>query len=612
MQRSLLVGSFRVAVALLAFSSVPFAVLGLPASMQLTGNVESQTLLRHADIEHFQLVQNRNTFRLRAEWDWLRDGKILGERPFSLGSASRLTLSYRGVYDSFYDIAPGDLQHGQERTDDLVGGYIVRLSRRERDHLKFENDLREAYLDFSFSDVPISLRLGRQQVVWGESDHFRLMDIWNPLDLRWHMHQEPAWDDIRVPLWLFKGIWNVGKVGVLSDVSTEVVYNPGDYEPGIIADYLPRPWALPIPNPLRQGQVQFDPITNALYSPQINLQGTSDRRGDFRRNPAEASEIGTRVHVTTPQGIEATANYFYGRGRNVGAAQPFALRVESIDLPALPGFGATSVGSYQPDINDPAAYAAYPVNVKAKVVHPYMHIFGMTLKYFERKFTATSFRMETAYVMGSPFQSIEPDKLVRTTLNGKDLPLLQLPYAPLGFTKRDVWAGMLGFDRPTLIRRLNAEAPWVFSGQFFWTYTTGGHVDLLRGNAGTAENPYFGPIGRWASGAHAGQIERQQNARIVGDGDNIRRWEHLITLTMTSTYRHGTITPVLADVFDPVNLNNTFFWSVDYFLTNEIILTLRQSFYTDFGARYPSNDPWFAGGRLNRRDETVVKLTYQF
>ena len=114
------------------------------------------------------------------------------------------------------------------------------------------------------------------------------------------------------------------------------------------------------------------------------------------------------------------------------------------------------------------------------------------------------------------------------------------------------------------------------------------------------------------SGPRAGQTERQQNARLVGDADNIRRWEQLITLTLTSTYRHGTITPILAEVFDPVNLNSTFLWSVDYFFTNEIILTLRQSFYSDFGARFPSNDPWFAGGRLHRRDETAVKVTYQF
>ncbi len=585
----------------------------LPDSLALTGNLESQTLIRHATPDELQFVQNRNTFRLRAEWDWLRDGKIASTLPFPWASSSRVSLLYRGVYDSFYDVAPGDRQHGQERYDDLVGGRIADVGKSRRDDLKFNNELREAYLDLALSDLPVRFRFGLQQVVWGESDHFRLMDIWNPLDLRWHVHQELQWDEIRVPLWLLKTVWNVGKVGPLSDVYTEVVYNPGDYAPGIIAGYVPRPWALPFPNPLRSGQVQYDPVTNANFAPQLDLQGTSDRRGDFHRNPAEASEIGLRVHASTPQGIDITANYFYGRGRNVGAALPFALRVESIDLPALPLPGSPMVGRYQTDIDDPnSVRPVYPVNVKAKVVHPYMHVFGLTLKYFDQEFTGTSFRMETAYAMGSPYQTIESDTLVQATLRGRPNPDVNLPTAPLGFTKRDVWSGMLGFDRPTMMDLLNREAPWIFSGQFFWTFTTGRHVDLLRGNAGVSEEPYFGGIGRWVSGPYQGQNERQQNSRQVGNADNIHRWEHLITLNATSFYRNSTIVPVLANIFDPVNLNNSVLWSVDYFLTNELILTLRQSFYTDFGAKLPSNDPWFVGGRLHRRDETGFKVTYQF
>ena len=35
---------------------------------------------------------------------------------------------------------------------------------------------------------------------------------------------------------------------------------------------------------------------------------------------------------------------------------------------------------------------------------------------------------------------------------------------------------MVGFDRPTWIRFLNPNATWFLTGQFFWNYTTGGHV----------------------------------------------------------------------------------------------------------------------------------------
>lgn len=603
----------RATLVIVAILAAPAALAVDPKALSITGNAESQTLVRHASPDKLQLVQNRNVFRLRGEWDAMRHDWLKEAVPVSLLSSLRLNVAYRGVYESVYDIAPGDRQLGQERVDDLVGGRIGDLSRDRRDALKLDNQLREAYVDYSAGALPISFRFGLQQVVWGESDYFRLMDLWNPLDLRWHMHQEPLWDEIRMPLWLIKGLWNAGTVGPFSDVYTEVVYNPGDYTPGIVVDYLPRPWALPIPDPTRQGQIQYEGVTRANFSPQIDLQGTSVRRGDFHRNPLDASEIGARFHVTTPQGVEVTSNYFYGRGRNVGASLPLALRIESVDVPGLPGLGGVSLGNYQVDAGDPTdVRAVYPIDVKAKIVHPYLHVFGLTLKYFDANYTSTSYRMETAYVLGSPFQTIESEKLVHTTVRGRYVPALGLPTAPLGFTKRDIWSGMLGFDRPSMIESLNREAPWIFSGQFFWTYTLGRHVDLLRGNAGVSEAPYFGPTGRWVDGPFAGRTERQQDSRLAGNGDNIRRWEHLFTLSATSFYRNSTLVPIIANVFDPVNLNFIFLWSLDYFVTNELILTLRQTYCTDFRAKVPSNDPWFVGGRLHRRDETGIKLTYQF
>lgn len=603
------------------FAAVVVMILAAPAGaletggLRLSGNLESQTLIRHPHIDTFQLVQNRNTLRLRSDWRWLDDGKMLGLVSMPFLKEWNTVLLYRGVYDSFYDIAPGDRQRGQVRSDDLVGGRISDLSRSRRDDLKFDNELREAYFDLRFRELPLSLRLGRQQVIWGEADYFRLMDVWNPLDIRWHMQQEVSWDEIRVPLWLIKAVWEFGTVGPLQHAYTEFVYNPGDYRPGIIGDFLPRPWALPFPDPLRAGQVQFDPTTRFSLTPRFDLGGTTVQRGDFSRTARDASEIGARFAATAPGGVEFTLNYLYGRGRSVGASVPFAVRIRSVDLPAVPGLGAVPVGRYQVDSADAASVVqAYPIDITAEFVHPYVHIFGLTAKYFDTAWTQASFRVESAYVIGVPFQSIHPDDLVPVTLQGRQLPpgfLFDLGKAPLGFTKRDQWSGMLGFDRATFIPAINREAPWFFTGQGFWTYTLGSHVDLLRGNAGTAEAPYFGPTGVWLDGPHAGRIERQQNARIPGNGDDIKRWEVLLTVAATSFYRNGRLIPTVATVVDPVNENLQFLWTVDYSLTNEIIVGLQQRYFTAFSAG-PSNDPWFAGGRNHRRDETAVRLTYQF
>ena len=99
---------------------------------------------------------------------------------------------------------------------------------------------------------------------------------------------------------------------------------------------------------------------------------------------------------------------------------------------------------------------------------------------------------------------------------------------------------------------------------------------------------------------------------MTGNGDNIRRWEHLITFAATSFYRGGTVVPFVADAWDPVNDNNEVLWNVDYFYTNNFIITLQQKFFTTYGSKAVSNDPWDAGGRFDGRDETGVKVTYQF
>ncbi|HSQ01160.1 MAG TPA: DUF1302 family protein [Candidatus Dormibacteraeota bacterium] len=652
--------------------------------IELSGSVDSQTLMRSTEIDQWQFVQNRNTALIRLDYEWLQKGKLVERFDVPYVKRSKLYMLYRGVYDSFWDIGPGGRQTGVSVYDDLVGGPIVgnsigsqrvpnagggtsscdattdpscicpvgqncsrsglyaRISRQGRDALKFENTLREAYVDLDFAEVPLSFRLGRQQVIWGESDQFRLMDIINPIDTTWHLQQEP-WDKLRIPLWLVKGIWDMGDLGPISNAFTEVVWNPGDYQPGNKVEFLPAPWALPIPNPVRSGQILFPSPQNALLlSSVFNLQGTSFRQGDFARNPWEASDIGLRFHGITDiplfhmQGLEFTANYLYSRGRGIGAVQgaPFGLKIKKIVVPAnlVP---ANAIRQTSDPNSPPATFVGlpvYPAKVTAEFIHPYTHVFGMTANYFEGNYTNTVYRMEMAYQLGAPFQSaFVKDRPHVVDTNGEE----QAQIFPLGFTKRDVWAGMLGFDRPTWIRFLNPRATWFITGQFFWSYVNG-TWSKLRGSILTADElPYISPprnsilggrlkngVGQWGNGQFAGQIERTQSFcdgeacgafnMINGNGDKFLQWEMLTTLAATSFYAGGTIVPTVAIAIDPMNRNFLAQLSCDYFVTNDLIVQLRENFYNDLGSGRPSLDPWGAGGLNARRDETGLKITYQF
>jgi len=635
------------------------AALGPPARasmrygpLQLSGNLDQLNLVRHSNPEKFGLVMNRNVLRLRVDWDWFKKGRLIDRFDLPFIERSNVFLLYRGVYDGFYDIAPGGPQLGQTRYDDLVGGPISgnrpgqcvggpcpvgtdsshlpqlqpglysRLTDTQRSADKFENRLREGYIDFKLKDAPLSFRLGRQQVIWGESDQFRVMDIMNPLDLSWHFEME-SWDDLRVPLWLGKGLWNIGWVGPLSNAFLEVVYNPFDYQPSNRVDFLPRPWAVTFPDPLRGGQINVDK-SGTLTTPAFNLQGTSLRHGDFKKNPQDASEVGARFHAVTPQGINFSLNYLYGRGRGPGGLSSSALKIEDIfispngDPNHLSSISQVPIMGYFRYVDDKGRTATLPVRpvyVVGKLIHPYNHIFGMTANYFDGDYTSSVLRFETLYITSTPFQTTDPSTLVPVRAAGNaQANLKTYGRSPLGFTKRDGWTGMAGFDRPTWIRFLNSKATWFLTGQFFWTYVTG-NVHNLCGSSPVGDYPYFGHVGQWMSGQYAGLLDRQQHARAlqdVGNGDAIRRWEHLITFAATSFYRSGTVVPFIASAWDPVNDNELISWSIAYYYSNNFIITLQQNFFTTYGSKATSNDSEFTGGRFDRRDETGVRLTYQF
>jgi hypothetical protein len=63
-------------------------------------------------------------------------------------------------------------------------------------HSDFE--LREFYLDAEWAGA--YWRLGKQQIVWGQADGLRVLDVINPLELREFIL--PGFEDYRIPLWI--------------------------------------------------------------------------------------------------------------------------------------------------------------------------------------------------------------------------------------------------------------------------------------------------------------------------------------------------------------------------------------------------------------------------
>ena len=100
--------------------------------------------------------------------------------------------------------------------------------------------ITEAYIDIVKG--PWQFKIGKQIVVWGETNLQRTADVINPLDLRYGSPGTENWEDIKLGLYMIRGFYQSDLPGQLL---FEFIFNPGDYE----AQRLPYEGTFRGPNP---------------------------------------------------------------------------------------------------------------------------------------------------------------------------------------------------------------------------------------------------------------------------------------------------------------------------------------------------------------------------
>lgn len=557
--------------------------------LEISGNLQSTQIVRHPSPGEFQFIQQRNTLRVRVDWEWAQGGNFLDRFDLSeFIDKSHLFLLYRGVYDSVYDTTPGiktKREFTGEKTDKRFDD-IDDFDKDARDALKFENRLREAYVDINFRGN-FSLRAGRQQIIWGESDGFRLLDRANSLDLSWHFQQELpppgfGFDDLRIPFWMIKGLYDFGSVGSWSNVFAEAYWNPGDWQPTKVT-FLPAPWGVKLGHPLT------NPRNGAFFRPfrvKRLMNGTGlFRQGNYDRNPIDNSQFGIRFNGVTghetpilPEGIQLQIGYLYQRFTASGGA--------STEAAVARGIKPTPAG--QTRTNDLIARGTLPVEFYA----PYIHTIGVAANYFD-EFTKIVWRSEQAYDFGLPFYSCgrnagaiaKQPRCVRETTFAPFLP---------GIRNHDVWSGLLAFDRPTWIRPLNKKTTFFVTGQFFYTYL----VQKAKSTIGGLDLP---------------TVTRPINQNPpVAYRDEVHRWEALATLAVLGFYKGGSVVPSFIYLLDPINsYSQEAVWGVDWFVTPNFGVNIAQRFIIN-PTKEINFEPWGLAGLNRGRSESSLRFVYQF
>ncbi|MBI5529328.1 MAG: hypothetical protein HY897_23635 [Deltaproteobacteria bacterium] len=138
----------------------------------------------------------RNTLRLDANW-----------APYEGFNLHAIILGVRSAMldaDRYAQVPEftADLKYNDNAT--VVDAKKRWASERYYNYL----DLRELYADIDVTKR-LSLRVGRQQVTWGETGNYRLLDVINPTDNTWHLSPFESFEDQRIPLWIFKALYDI-------------------------------------------------------------------------------------------------------------------------------------------------------------------------------------------------------------------------------------------------------------------------------------------------------------------------------------------------------------------------------------------------------------------
>jgi len=220
---------------------------------------------------------------------------------------------------------------------------------------------REYYLTLSWDRL--TMKIGRQQVIWGESDAIRMADIINPLDLSWRWSQE-SWEDIRVPLRMINVVYNFSSTKLIMEPRMQFIYIPEHFQP---MSFAPNGGSVfdPVFGPVSGS----DPAPWAIRSA-ARIIWSQQRMEMPDRSDSDNNEFGVKL-TGTIKGAELGLFYFYNR----------------VDA-AVYRFNFT--------------HAPLPFEFK----WPFVNTFGGTMNYFEQR-TGVVYRFECAYNKDYPYSQAD-------------------------------------------------------------------------------------------------------------------------------------------------------------------------------------------------------------
>jgi len=345
------------------------------------------------------------------------------------------------------------------------GGY-GNLKLRELEAPEFNDRLdfiREVYAKKTFklaNGDDFFLKVGKQQVVWGRTDLFRVLDVINPVDYsRNNIYDELS--DIRIPMWIVQGEYRMGASESMQDRNVQVVWNFDKFRANNMGQ-------CGTPNVILDAGCFFRGMANLWDNggTVANFAGPGVIATDFGPN-----QIGIRkVHLpewtlsNTQLGVK-----FEGVSKDGLSFSLNALTYRS-QLPSLRSINGN--GTVNPFTggsgNTTPPNAGTPVSnlIAFDVYFPRVNLIGGSMD-FQVPSAGAAVRVEAAVTDGEEFANSLRSRL---------------------YSKNNVFRSVIGIDRPTFIPFISETSATLISAQLFYQHIFDHEAyDMPLGKVGMAD-----------------------------------------------------------------------------------------------------------------------------
>ncbi|CAG4882142.1 conserved exported protein of unknown function [Georgfuchsia toluolica] len=298
--------------------------------------------------------------------------------------------------------------------------------------------IREAYI---VAKMPLdngamwNFQVGKQQVIWGRTDLFRVLDVINPMDYsRNNIYDEMQ--DIRIPMWIATAEYRMGTSELFEDNNLQFVWNFDKFRP----------------SNLGQGGTP-NQILDAgdFFRGMKNLWDNGGTVANFALagpgNPGYATNFGPgQIGIRQANLPEwSLANTQFGvkwEGAIKGVSFSLNALTYRSQLPSLRNLYSKGVQTMNPFTG---ALQPSPYIIAFDIDFPRVKLIGASAD-IQADSIGSTFRVETALTSGEEFPNTARSSL---------------------YSDSHVWRYVIGWDRPTFIPFLSTTRAFFLSAQLF-------------------------------------------------------------------------------------------------------------------------------------------------